>query len=177
QPSAIRIRTVSPPSFSSLPRSGTIISPSATWRTTGWPIHALNALSILSTPQNFSVTERESRREVRLTMVHRGYGTSKFVLFHSGWLNQEEVLWKYIRTVLKGRAGHSSKRGPLAFCRNEAEGPFRAGEDDPEYREAVRAARHWTGPGRRLCPRICAPWRPESPSAASHSHLSYSRQQ
>src|SRR5437660_2867731 len=153
QPSPIRMRTVSLPSFSSFPRSGTLISPSATWRTTGWPIHALNALSILSTPQNFSVTERESRREVRLTMVHRGYGTSKFVLFHSGWLNQKEVLWKYIRTVLKGRADHSPKRGPLAFCRNEAEGPFRAREDDPGYRCTVPAGRHWTRPGRGLCPR------------------------
>src|SRR5713101_3189836 len=69
-PSPIRIRTVSPPSFSSLPRRGTLMSPSATCRTTGCPIHVLNALSMLA-PSVLHPDERENRARLRIQQWYR----------------------------------------------------------------------------------------------------------
>src|ERR1700730_972908 len=60
QPPPILILTVSPPSFRSLPRSGTLMSPSATCRTTGSPIHPVYALSI-PLPRGFDPDVGENR--------------------------------------------------------------------------------------------------------------------
>src|SRR6267154_2596513 len=77
--SPMRILKVSPPSFKSLPRSGTLISPSATCRTTGCPIHVANTLGI-PPPCGLSRRQRESRFGLPGPMVQREQGGSKKVL-------------------------------------------------------------------------------------------------
>src|SRR5580704_11958858 len=81
QPSPILIRTVSLPSFSSVPRSGTLMSPRATCSTTGCPTHSAYALSI-PPPADVQalLTGTESLSEHFPTMVQRGYYPSKLVL-------------------------------------------------------------------------------------------------
>src|SRR5580700_4157342 len=71
QPSPILIRTVSAPSFSSFPRSGTLISPRATCRTTGWPIQLLNALSMLESPSVLQRDGYENRARQRSPQWYR----------------------------------------------------------------------------------------------------------
>src|ERR1700687_3639276 len=70
QPSPILIRTVSSPSFSSFPRSGTLISPSATCRITECPIQVLNALSILD-PSAHQPDGNENRAPRRSSQWYR----------------------------------------------------------------------------------------------------------
>src|SRR5438874_8838033 len=62
-PSPILMRKVSPLSFRSLPRSGTLMSPKATCRITGSPIHGANALSMPPPRLDLQPDERENRRE------------------------------------------------------------------------------------------------------------------
>src|SRR3979490_2274081 len=77
--SPMRILKVSPPSFKSLPRSGTLISPSATCRTTGCPIHVANTLGI-PPPCGLSRRQRESLLGLPGPMVQREQSASKKVL-------------------------------------------------------------------------------------------------
>src|SRR3984893_11209216 len=78
QPSPMRIRTVSLPSFNSVPRRGTLISPNATCSSTDCPTHASYAFS-MPLPR-CCPTHRESRSAQKPTMVQVGHATSKKVL-------------------------------------------------------------------------------------------------
>ena len=106
-------------------------------------------------------------------MVHRGYQTSKFVLFASGTRNSSCLLGKYTRTVSSGRASHWPPRPPLAFSSHDATRPTRTALPERKFSCAVLAARHRTGPGRRIRARICASRSAASFRAESHPHLAH----
>src|SRR4029077_4268094 len=103
------------PSFSNVPRSGTLISPSATCRSTDCPTHALYAFS-MHLPQ-CCPTIRESRRTQKPTMVQIGLATSKKVLFAETFQFSDFFLAEYLRTVFAGPLDHRSGRVALAFCK------------------------------------------------------------
>src|SRR6202030_2355829 len=115
QPSPMRIRIVSLPFFSNVPRNGTLISPSATCKSTDCPTHALYAFS-MPRPQ-FYPTPRESRTAQKSPMVQMGPATSKKVLlaetFHFSNLFRAE----YRRTVLAGPIDHRAPSAALPFCK------------------------------------------------------------
>src|ERR1700730_13640959 len=115
QPSPMRMRIVSLPFFSSVPRSGTLISPSATCKSTDCPTHALYAFS-MPLPQ-CCPTNRESRSAQKSPMVQMGPATSKKVLFVETFQFSSFFRAEYLRTVLTGPLDHRSMSAALAFCK------------------------------------------------------------
>src|ERR1700730_8562797 len=115
QPSPMRMRIVSLPSFSNVPRSGTLISPSATCKSTDCPTHALYTFS-MPLPQCCPTT-RESRSTQKSPMVHIGHWTSKKVLLAESFHFSDFSPAKYLRTVLAGPLAHMSGSAVLAFCK------------------------------------------------------------
>src|SRR5260370_14468297 len=173
QPSPMRIRTVSSPSFSSFPRSGTLMSPSATCRTTGCPTQTLNALSIIGPLGERASRERESRGMLKVTMVQRGYRTSKFVLFRLATEIQVKFPSQYRSTVFSGRPNHRNWMFSLrTYGHDEARARFLR---DPERERGHyipprrRRARAWW----RIRAGLRASWRSASPRTEPHPHLSH----
>src|ERR1700730_4013132 len=101
QPSPILIRTVSSPSFSSFPRSGTLISPSANCRITGCPIQVLNPLSILD-PSELQPDGNKNRAQRRgLQWYREGTG----------------LVRTYCSTLFREILSVSIEVHPYCFCR------------------------------------------------------------
>src|SRR4029077_20527436 len=76
---------------------------------------------------------------------------------------------KYIGTVFSGRATHWPGGWRLAFSVRDEQPrtrPVRKGNTG-------RTTRDWTGVGRRLCARICAPGSAAGAGTASHTYILY----
>src|SRR4029077_14497984 len=112
QPSPMRIRIVSLPSLSSVPRSGTLISPNATCSSTDCPTRALYAFS-MPLP-HCCPTHRESFSPQKPTMVQVGHQTSKKVLLAESIQFFDFFPAEYLRTVLAAPLARMSWPAPLA---------------------------------------------------------------
>src|ERR1700693_1514366 len=146
QPSPIRMRIVSLPSFSNVPRSGTLISPNATCSRTDCPTHALYAFS-MPLPQ-CCPTHRESRTAQKPTMVQMGRATSKKGLLAQSFQFSNFFRAEYRRTVPAGPLDHRAHSAALAFCK-----PWHRSNISTAHQR--RASRPAACPARRSIPPSC----------------------
>src|SRR5271157_4549638 len=177
QPSPTLIRTVSRFSFSSLPRRGTLMSPSSTCRTTACPSQFVYPVFIKFPPElGLDSVSRwlDSRTRGCPAMVQRGYRPSISVLSAPPFLCSINIFQR----VLSYRCFRT--RVPSLLPRHTWDSLLR--DETPSsclliYSRACHAPRHRPGARRWFCPRLRASGGSSRPGGAEDSHLLHFRQQ